>query len=693
LETFYAGSKDGFVTRTDYSGCTEIRDGECVAVCKEDAGVVKLVALDNKYIWTATHDSSIRRWKDVSSRRGCRVRTPSTSPTLPPSSPIPSSAVIKLTSTGVTMDSEVTTLHSFATDDIENLENDDPIPIRSEPDDILEGQHGLIKCIILNNRRHILTLDNSGEVALWDIILCVRVKTYGKRDIEEVASEINTIESIPNWCSVDTRIGVLTVHLDENRCFDAEMYADDAKLMDEGDMREDQRINLGKWVLRNLFKSFTKAEIQAYEELQNVLTKQYGDQKRGDLQENRISQHISFPPATLHSGQLNNTETTSSPTTSPTTSTTHYITTALPPTTPQAAFTTGPFTAPATTDTSKADYFSGSHHNSPTSPTGASGSLTPPGTTGSESLGSLSTSDVIKVPPPALVNQSQNNNATSFMGRIMNFSVRKNSRSSNADSKLDSGSLTSENYTGTKPSDLKLTVSTQNLEENDSNLRKDDDTTVNSPTGSTSHINKLQHGGSSHSIQPVRQVHHLIQPPFSSYSLNEAPEIQIPPHTTIIISEETPEASTYVDLYRGTVGSLDKDAEIIEKKAPAWLIEFLIKNKVSPKEPTKIGFILRPHEGSGLGDLPNGNSSRLTANRMLRARKILAYVVEKLDLDKNLSDIDIEEKDDKNETKSFIKPEMWLELVCQDQVLPPTMTLATIKSHIWKVGGDVIMTY
>ncbi|CAG8570966.1 4002_t:CDS:2 [Diversispora eburnea] len=36
---------------------------------------------------------------------------------------------------------------------------------------------------------------------------------------------------------------------------------------------------------------------------------------------------------------------------------------------------------------------------------------------------------------------------------------------------------------------------------------------------------------------------------------------------------------------------------------------------------------------------------------------------------------------------------MWLELVCQDQVLPPTMTLSTIKSHIWKTGGDITMTY
>jgi WD repeat-containing protein 48 len=42
LEVFYSGSKDGLITRTDYSGCEEISDGECIAVCKEDAGVVKV---------------------------------------------------------------------------------------------------------------------------------------------------------------------------------------------------------------------------------------------------------------------------------------------------------------------------------------------------------------------------------------------------------------------------------------------------------------------------------------------------------------------------------------------------------------------------------------------------------------------------------------------------------------------------
>ena len=40
-----------------------------------------------------------------------------------------------------------------------------------------------------------------------------------------------------------------------------------------------------------------------------------------------------------------------------------------------------------------------------------------------------------------------------------------------------------------------------------------------------------------------------------------------------------------------------------------------------------------------------------------------------------------------------LKPEEYLELWCQNQVVPPTMTLATIRAHIWRGGGDVLLFY
>ncbi len=57
---------------------------------------------------------------------------------------------------------------------------------------------------------------------------------------------MNTPESVANWCGVDTRTGRLAVALEENYCFDAETYADEAELEESIDVKEDQRSKLGR---------------------------------------------------------------------------------------------------------------------------------------------------------------------------------------------------------------------------------------------------------------------------------------------------------------------------------------------------------------------------------------------------------------------------------------------------------------
>lgn len=52
---------------------------------------------------------------------------------------------------------------------------------------------------------------------------------------------MNTAESVANWCAVDTRTGRLTVMLEENYCFDAEVYADETDVANSTDFRDDQR--------------------------------------------------------------------------------------------------------------------------------------------------------------------------------------------------------------------------------------------------------------------------------------------------------------------------------------------------------------------------------------------------------------------------------------------------------------------
>ena len=75
------------------------------------------------------------------------------------------------------------------------------------------------------------------------------------------------------------------------------------------------------------------------------------------------------------------------------------------------------------------------------------------------------------------------------------------------------------------------------------------------------------------------------------------------------------------------------------------------------------------------------SNSRLNANRMLRAKKVLAYVAERIEATSEQPDPDV------------IKPEDYLELYCQDQLVAHNTTLATLRAHVWKAGGDVILYY
>lgn len=70
------------------------------------------------------------------------------------------------------------------------------------------------------------------------------IKAFGKRHLEDVLPDVNTTESVANWCTVDTRTGKLSVMLEENHCFDAEMYADEIDIEESIEFREDQRSKL-----------------------------------------------------------------------------------------------------------------------------------------------------------------------------------------------------------------------------------------------------------------------------------------------------------------------------------------------------------------------------------------------------------------------------------------------------------------
>lgn len=82
---------------------------------------------------------------------------------------------------------------------------------------------------------------------------------------------------------------------------------------------------------------------------------------------------------------------------------------------------------------------------------------------------------------------------------------------------------------------------------------------------------------------------------------------------------------------------------------------------------------------------PDGNA-RLNANRMLRAKKIMAYIAERIEAP---PDPDHPQSDGTD----ALKPEEYLELYCQGRKVDPNITLASLRVHLWRTGGDVVLYY
>ncbi|KAG5455534.1 MAG: hypothetical protein BJ554DRAFT_5020 [Olpidium bornovanus] len=170
------------------------------------------------------------------------------------------------------------------------------------------------------------------------------------------------------------------------------------------------------------------------------------------------------------------------------------------------------------------------------------------------------------------------------------------------------------------------------------------------------------------------------------FANSETPFIDISGSTVLCLSEEVHEGSKGGDVWRGTVNSLRDPAEAqrMESAAPAWLLAYLLEDKIPPRDIVKIAFVLKPDDSPGrlpLADLPAGQN-RLTANRMLRVRKVIAYVVEKLDLvappNQNSTAAEGTESP-ANQAGSVVTgsptlpttpflPEEWIELLCNGQV-------------------------
>jgi WD repeat-containing protein 48 len=139
----------------------------------------------------------------------------------------------------------------------------------------------------------------------------------------------------------------------------------------------------------------------------------------------------------------------------------------------------------------------------------------------------------------------------------------------------------------------------------------------------------------------------LVSQGFYPPSATDAPPLSLPSNTELVLAEET--QSGWSNIYRGTVASTGHDSALLEKVMPLWLMQYLLANKIPVVPNIKVSFGVALWSGkSAAGESTEAlnpcvtlasplqinrftrpflyRPSRLTANRYLRVRKILAYV-------------------------------------------------------------------
>lgn len=195
LNIFYSSDRSGLVVKTDVRDTKgDLDNGLSLAVAKENDGVSKIVAWDDS-IWTATARASINRWRDVDTSDNLQLpegykqhRTSRSMGTIrskesaagngdTAKTTIPAKSILRISNTasfplviGRDADDAFPPLVRSASDPFNEPADNSVEPVRHLPDETIEGQFGLVKHRLLNDRRRVLTLDTAGDVLMWDLI-------------------------------------------------------------------------------------------------------------------------------------------------------------------------------------------------------------------------------------------------------------------------------------------------------------------------------------------------------------------------------------------------------------------------------------------------------------------------------------------------------------------------------------------
>ncbi|KAI0919919.1 hypothetical protein AcV5_001861 [Taiwanofungus camphoratus] len=520
----------------------------------------------------------------------------------------------------------------------------DAVPLRHEPDEVVHGEHGLVRCAMLNDRVHALTVDTAGEVAVWDMVRGVcrgrflnedvaaasfcgsdasisvdgdgvekeRRERSPREALETVRERIEGEAVVTSWATVDTKTGVLTVHLNE-RCFEAEIYADEAGYISDRRFGDETRLNIGKWVLRNLFSGFIREE-------QRAMARRARDASGHESGQHRLQRGSASTRTELNGHSPERRRRSSSDASRQSSTVMHgpksasivvspHMLPAISPTELSAPRTSPLMTPLIPLQIGARDSILSPIPQSPSDTTpmprspqrshtldGAAGSSPSDYFSMRPRRGSISTAGSASAPDdfsawggkptdPSGLQTPTTPTTGGLMGRLRAFGKSTKRQASEIGSIHPGGTLSSgEGASGVGDN------SSQTLSKN-----------------------------------PAQA---LLSGPINPPSSIEAPSLPIPSNTSIIISEEA--LSGWTTLYRGHVSGIAGDVRTLEEAMPMWLMEYLLANRAPATPVNKISFVMLPFPtkdpNEQLPELLNTAQSKLTASRFLRVRKLTNHV-------------------------------------------------------------------
>ncbi|KAL7410603.1 hypothetical protein BDY24DRAFT_417926 [Mrakia frigida] len=634
----------------------------------------------------------------------------------------------------------------------------DAFPLWTAPVGTIEGKHGLVRSLMLNDRQHVVTCDTAGVIAVWNILTCHCVGLISSTSVLEAHSSGSSSSSLngsstpaltprealelvkeriegeavtPTWCSVDTRIGGLTVHLEEGRCFDAEIHLDELEDVVGGPFKEDQKVSVGKLILANLFSGFVKAELRRQRSSSSTPS---ASVPVSPTSSTGITRHPAPTFIPLHDSLDSSTKFKPPTSSSDIPSTPGGIMVLATP-----AMT--PALAPEADDFFSLDRSSGGMV-SPRQNNGHPHSLHPiPGSPMQPTPGTEGT-----LSKPTSPSEQPSGGGRDY------FSLR-------GDRSRTTSGRRAATLTGAEP----LTTTTAVEETPFSPGGGDPPATPGgtfmgkfkgfgkgkkAPVGgvatpapvvevSEEESQRLADEAQFGALPPRdlyqrRVLSHLLTPPLKPPSANDAPPLPTFSDPAIFVDEESRDAGAWAVIYRGATSSTGEDVEALEMALPVWVLEFLLSGRAALKDPVKMSFVLEPWKGEGwetMEEMPSGNS-RLTAARSLRVRKICSYISDRLHLvpprsravslsptpvgtphpsSANLQGLAsaassagfafsrIPPPPRTSADGDFIdptrKPEEIIELVCNGMVLPVKMTLGAVRAFVFRGGGDIVIGY